>query len=328
MSDPFDYLEARATKTVVIDEVQLQPELFSLLRPLVDADRRPGRFVLLGSASPSLMRGDNESLAGRVSYSELTPIARHEIDDPRLLQRHWLCGGYPLALLGDDLEYSFDWRVEYLESYVTRELPELGSVGQPETLRRLLRMLGAQQGELLNQSGLARALGTSQPTVRNYVDLLERSFLIRQLRPYFVNVRKRLVKSPKVYVRDSGLLHALGRVSTEGQLLDVMLRGGSWEGYVIEQVAAVVHPRSELFFYRTQAGAEIDLVVVGQRGQLACVEVKLNSSPQLTKGFYIAREDLGPERSFVVAPVEERYLLSAGVEAISLDGVLGELAGW
>lgn len=328
LDEGYDFLESRAAQTVVIDEVQVRPELFTRLRPLVDADRRPGRFVLLGSASPTLIRGASESLAGRVSYCELSPLTLDELPDERVRARHWLRGGYPAALLTPDDEGSFDWRVDYLETYITRELPALGAVGQVDTLRRLCRMLAAQQGELLNQSTLARSLGTSQPTVRAYVDLLERSFLVRRLRPYAVSVRKRLVKSPKVYVRDSGLLHALARVETAAQLRDDIAVGASWEGYVVEQIANVVSPRAEVYFYRTQAGAEIDLVIIGRRGRMACVEVKLSSAPKLTRGFYNALEDLGPERTFVVATVAEPFRLAAGVEVCTLTRALDELAGW
>ena len=328
LDEAFDYLESRADHTVVIDEVQVRPDLFRLLRPLVDADRRPGRFVLLGSASPTLMRGASESLADRVSYVELAPLGLMELADPGHRAAHWLRGGYPDALFAPDDAASLDWRVDYLEAYVTRELPALGATANVDAMRRLVAMLGGQQGALLNQSDLARSLGVSQPTVRNYVALLEQSFLVRRLTPYFVNVGKRLVKAPKVYLRDSGLLHAVVGLEDATQLRDHIVVGASWEGYVVEQIAHVVSPRSALHFYRTQAGAEMDLVIVGRRGRLACVEVKFSSSPVLTKGFYHAREDLGPERTIVVAPVGERYLGARGVEVMGLGDALGELGGW
>ena len=343
LDEPYDYLESLSGLTVVIDEVQLMPELFALLRPLVDADRRPGRFVLLGSASPRLMRDASESLAGRIQYTELAPISRVELgartddvrtDDARTDdgrtggERHWLRGGYPDALLAADASASYDWREAYLRTYVTRELPALGSVGQPETLRRLLRMLAAQQGDLFNQSAYARSLGISQPSVRSYVDLLTQSFLVAQLPPYHANVRKRLVKTPKVYVRDAGLLHVLNRIEDAGQLRDSLIVGASWEGYVVEQVRAVVSNRAELFFYRTAAGAEIDLVIVGRRGRVACVEVKFSSAPALTRGFYNAREDVAPERTYVVGLTAERYSRAGGVAVLGLDEALAELTGW
>ena len=328
LEEPFDYLSSQQGRTVVIDEVQLRSELFTLLRPLVDEERRPGRFVLLGSASPQLMRDASESLAGRIQYIELSPIGLGEIPDAVTEAEHWLVGGYPNSLLAPDRRVSYEWRQAYLNTYITRELPALGSVGQPETLRRLLRMLSAQQGELLNQSAYARSLGISQPSVRSYIDLLTQAFLVAQLQPYHINIKKRLVKSPKVYVRDSGLLHALNRIEDQDQLRDTLLVGASWEGYVIEQIRGVVSPGADLHFYRTAAGAELDLVIVGRRGRVACVEVKLSSAPVLTKGFYNAQGDVGPERTFVVAPVQERYARKGGIEVLSLGEALEELEGW
>ena len=312
----------------MIDEIQLKPELFRLLRPLVDENRNPGRYVILGSASPDLIRDANESLAGRVKYIELAPIGLTELPEQISASTHWLAGGYPNALFASDQEESYDWRESYLYTYITRELPALGSVGQPDTLRRLLSMLAAQQGELMNQSAYARSLGISQPSVRSYLDLLTQAFLITQLQPYHINIKKRLVKTPKVYVRDSGLLHVLNRIENEGQLRENILVGASWEGYVIEQIRGVVSPRAELFFYRTAAGAEMDLVIIGRQGRIACVEIKFSSSPALTKGFYIAQADISPEVTYVVAPVTERYSRKGDIEVLTLPDVLEELNGW
>ena len=327
LDEAYDYLGARADVTVVIDEIQVRPELFTVLRPLIDAQRRPGRFVLLGSASPALIRGANESLAGRISYLELAPLTLAEVAGRYPASDHWLRGGYPASLRAGG-ELSYEWRASYIESYLTKELPGLGGVESVDLLRRLVYMLAGQQGALLNQSGLAKSLGTSQPTVRRYVALLEQSFLIRQLRPYAVNVRKRLVKSPKVYLRDSGLLHVLSRVETAEQLSRNIVAGASWEGYVVEQVAQAVSRRAELYFYRTHAGAEVDIVIIGRRGRMACVEVKHSSAPSLSRGFYSALEDLGPERTFVVAPVREAYARDGGITVAPLTEVVEALDGW
>ena len=327
--DAFAFLEERAGYRVVIDEVQVMPELFSVLRPVIDADRRPGRFLLLGSASPQLIRGANESLAGRIGYHELTPLTLGELNAyPDLERRHWLRGGYPLSLLLDDDEASDLWRASYLETYVTRELPRLGVVGEPGNLRTLLQMLSGQQGELLNYSSLARSVGATQKTVKSYVELLDEAFLLRRLPPFHVNVRKRLVKAPKAYVRDSGLLHALLGVDETLQLTAHPAVGASWEGYVVEQVVSSLGPRVRAYFYRTHAGAEMDLVLVGRAGRIACLEVKRSSAPTLTKGFHHARADLGPSMTLVVAPVGEAYALGDGVEAVGVAEAIERLRGW
>ncbi len=323
-----DYLESLGALTVVLDEVQVRPELFAVLRPLIDADRRPGRFVLLGSASPELVRGANESLAGRITYYELTPLRLTELPTTVSPQRHWVRGGYPESLFAVEDEGSLAWRDGYLETYVTKDLPAVYPLEQPAVMRRLLRMLAGQHGELLNLSNIARALGVAQPTVRRYVDLLTSSFLVRQLPPYAVNVKKRLVKSPKAYLRDSGLLHALLDIETVGALRDSVAIGASFEGYVVEEIASVVSPRARLYFYRTHSGNEVDLVVIGRSGRMACVEVKVGSAPVLTRGFYSALDDLGPEVTYVVAQVDEPYPKGDRVEVVPLGVVLERLRGW
>lgn len=329
LSDPLDFLERRAQRCIVIDEIQVMPELFSLLRPLIDADRRPGRFILLGSASPQLIRGASESLAGRIGYTELRPISISELaHDKELQAKHWIRGGYPEALLLEDIDASELWRINYLESYVTRELPQLGSVGEPAVLRRLLQMIAGAQGDLVNHSALSRALGVTQRTVKSYIDLLEQSFLVRQLSSFHVNVKKRLVKAPKLYIRDSGLLHAQLGITDENQLTASIAVGASWEAYVIEQIIAILRPQTAPYFYRTHAGAEIDLVLQGRQGQLVCIEIKRNAAPKLTKGFYTAREDLGPTKTIVVAPIKESFSLNNGVVAMPLSEALEVLADW
>ena len=324
----FVYLESQQERLVIIDEIQNRPELFTILRPLVDADRRAGRFILLGSASPALDTGAKQSLAGRISYSELGPLSLNELTDDMQRSKHWFHGGYPDSLLAKSEDISADWRVSYIEAYVTRDLPQLTGILQPDALRRLLRMLAAQQGELLNQSSLARALGVSQPTVRTWIDLMVQSFLVRSLQPFHINVKKRLVKSPKIYIRDSGLLHSLCQLDSREQLNNHTIVGASWEGYVIEQIAAIVSAQCQLYFYRTQVGAEMDLVLIGRQGRMACVEIKLSSSPSLSRGFHSAREDLGPEITLVVCPVPEGFTMIPGVEAAPLLHALDVLHNW
>lgn len=274
------------------------------------------------------MRGASESLAGRITYHELTPLRLTELPENFGQGAHWIRGGYPESLFAPDEEASLGWRDSYLETYVTKDLPAVYPLEQPAVLRRLLRMLAGQHGELLNLSNLARALGVAQPTVRRYVDLLTGSFLLRQLPPYSVNVKKRLVKSAKAYLRDSGLLHALLDVESKSALRDSVAIGASFEGYVIEEIAAVVSPRARLHFYRTHSGNEVDLVVIGRSGRMACVEIKVGSAPVLTRGFYSALEDLGPEVTYVVAQVEEGYPKGERVEVVPLGVALERLRGW
>lgn len=331
LGEPERFLaEASRSATVVIDEVQIMPELFTALRPVIDAERRAGRFVLLGSASPTLLRGASESLAGRIAYAELTPLLHGEVAplNQPTEYRHWLRGGYPASYLREGADASIEWREAYLSSYINRELPQLGSVAEVEVMGRLLSMLAAQQGDLLNLSNLARSLSVSQPTVRRYVELLERSYLLRLLRPYHVNVRKRLVKSPKAYVRDSGLLHALLGVDAYEQALRHPRVGASFEGYAVEQIIGAASPRTEPYFYRTQAGSEMDLVLRARSGRLACVEVKFSSAPTLQKGFHHARTDLGPERTLVVATVERPSQREGGIEVVDLPEALARLSEW
>ncbi len=275
-----------------------------------------------------MIKGASDSLAGRIGYVELTPLLRTEIEDASAREFHWLRGEYPGSLLASSDSASEDWRANYLEAYITKELPRLGTSGNVGALRRLFSMLAGQESELVNRANYARALGVSEPTVRTYLDLLEQSFLIRLLPPYHQNTKKRLVKAPKSYIRDTGLLHLQAGIETEGQLRSSIIGGASWEGYVIEQIAGIVSNYARLYFYRTHTGAEMDLVIVGRRGKIACVEIKLSSAPTLTKGFHVAREDIGPERTIVVASVKTRFALAQGIEVMSLDDALGELQGW
>jgi len=329
LTEPERYLSVAAqTSTVVIDEVQTMPELFTALRPIIDANRSPGKFVLLGSASPALLRGASDSLAGRISYAELTPLTLPELAGKYSWEEHWLRGGYPLSLLPKDAEASVEWRDAYLATYISRELPQLGSVAEIDVMGKLLSMLAAQTGDLLNLSNLARSLGVSQPTVRRYVELLERSYIIRLLRPLHANVRKRLVKSPKVYIRDSGLLHAMLGVDTLEQLFRHPRVGASFEGYVIEQLINATQPRTEVYFYRTQAGSEMDLVLRNRSGRFACLEVKFSDAPTLSRGFYNARIDLGPERSYVVAPVERPSEREGPILVTHIFDALAKLSDW
>lgn len=306
------FLESHESECLIIDEVQRKPELFSLLRALVDQNRRPGRFLLLGSASPDLIRHSSDSLAGRVSYLELAPFSLSEVHTQISWREHWFRGGFPEPLLATIPQRVGRWIDNFISAFVERDLRPLGyQVGTP-TLTRLLQMLTTVHGNLLNMSDLSRSMGVSVPTIGGYLDLLEGGFLIRRLPPYFANVSKRLVKSPKLYIRDSGMLHRLALVRSFDELQTHILLGASWEGYVIEQLRRTAF-ETDFYFYRTQAGAECDLFVVLPDGRKACIEIKFADVPKLTRGFYESVIDLQPDFRYVVVPQGYTYITSEGV---------------
>ena len=319
LTRPELFLPLHRDRLVVLDEVQHLPALFAQLRPEIDADRRAGRFLLLGSASGELLRQTGESLAGRVSYVELTPLLAAELEADLLTEQAlWLRGGYPLSYLADSDDTAFQWRQDFIATFLQRDLPALGVRVPAETLRRFWTMLAHLHGQLFNASQLGRSLGgASHATAGRYLDMLVDTLMVRRLEPYLANVGKRLVKSPKVYVRDSGLLHALLGLATVRQLQGHPVAGASWEGFVVEQVAAALPAGAQIGFYRTAAGAELDLVVESTAGRIG-IEIKFSASPKPTKGFWQALQDLSIERAFVVAPVPRRYPLAPGVEVLPL----------
>ena len=308
---------------VVLDEVQTIPDLFASLRPEIDADRHAGRFLLLGSASGALLRQSAESLAGRIAYLELTPLLIEELvtsaeytatAQATLL---WLRGGFPRSFLANDEAESLSWRSDFIETFLARDLPQLGVTIPAETLRRFWRMCAHLHGQLFNASQLGAALGgVAHTTVGRYLDLLVDALMLRRLPPYLANVGKRLVKSPKVYLRDSGILHALLGIHTLDDLNGHPVAGLSWEGFVIEQILATLPPLTMAGFYRTAAGAELDLVV-DHGGRRVGFEIKLSTAPTVSKGFWNACEDLGLSHVYVVAPVLDAYPLAENVEVIS-----------
>jgi predicted AAA+ superfamily ATPase len=325
LAQPDLFLAQHRDKLVVLDEVQMLPDLFTHLRPEIDADRRPGRFLLLGSASGALLRQRAESLAGRVGYLELTPLLASEVA-PGLgaLQQLWHRGGFPLAHLAPSDRLAYAWRQDFIQTFLQRDLPQMGVSVAADTLHRFWRMLAHLQGQLFNASQLGLSLGgASHSTAARYLGLLVDTMLVRRLEPHLPNVGKRLVKSPKTYIRDSGLLHALLNIASLSDLQGHPIVGASWEGFVVEQIAAHLPEGAQLGFYRTAAGAEMDVVVqVGQRS--LGLEVKFASAPTVTKGFWQARNDLQPTRTVVVAPVERRFPLKDGVDVVPV-GDLPEL---
>jgi predicted AAA+ superfamily ATPase len=317
LSDPGLFLEPLQDKTVILDEVQRAPALFPILRGLIDRHRVPGRFILLGSASPDLIRDASESLAGRIAYFELTPMSYPEIAHLTDYRTHWLRGGFPGSLLVPDEASSSTWRDNFIQTYLERDLPMLGLSANPLLTRRLWTMLAHWNGNLLNYEKLANSLGVTAPTVRRYIDFFESAYLVRRIQPWHVNISKRLVKSPKVYIRDTGVLHALLAINTFEELQGNPVVGSSWEAYILQEIASMLPPRYEMCFYRTQDGTEADLVLVKAGVPDVLVEIKYSSTPRVTKSMYVAASDLKTRRNIIVAPVSESYPLRDGFEVLS-----------
>lgn len=316
LADPELFLSRHVDQLVVLDEVQRQPDLFSVLRVLIDENRRPGRFLLLGSASPQLLRQTSESLAGRISFHELAPFDVSEIKPGHAgLADFWLRGGYPLSWLAESDETSLAWRESFILTHLERDIPAFGIRIPGPTLHRFWRMLAHLHGQMWNASRLASGFGVSAPTVQHYLEILEATYMVRRLPPLHVNLGKRLVKSPKIYLRDSGLLHALLGIRSLDELAGHPVVGSSWEGWVVEQIAQLLSPQWQLSFYRTATGAEMD--VVAERGERRIgFEIKLSSAPSLSKGFWSAMKDLQLEQAYVVAPVETGYPIAEKVEVL------------
>jgi len=322
LEDAQIYLQRHQDKCVIIDEVQVRPELFALLRALTDQKREPGRFILLGSASPHIVKLNTETLAGRIAYHELTPFSYSEINHLFSFTNHWLIGGFPIPLLAEQGFISRKWMADFVETFIHRDLARLGFSITSPILRNLVSMLGHLHGDLLNYSKLGRSLGLSSPTVNKYIEILEGSFLIRRLPPFFENTGKRITKSPKIYIRDSGLLHYLMRITEEEQLYGNPIVGNSWEGYVIEQIIREAPEFSDFFFYRTHGGAEVDLLMITASGKKVFFEIKFSNSPNISKGFYEAAKDISPDEKFIVTPSAESYHKKDGTLIISLSELL------
>ena len=315
--DPELFLKNHDRHTVILDEIHRLPDIFVLLRGLIDQKREAGRFILLGSASPDLLKNSAESLAGRISYVEMHPLHYREIA-PDNYRNHWLWGGFPLSYLAKNDKSRNLWLTDFLRSYLERDLPQLGLSVSPLLMRRLLMMIAGMQGGILNYSMLANSLGVSQPTVKNAVDFLEQAFLIRRLQPYFINIGKRLVKSPKIYIRDSGLLHHLLNVKEVDSLLGHLVAGGSWEGYIIQEIISLLPADALPFFYRSQDGSELDVVIQQGLGISLAIEIKLSDSPTISKGNTISLQDLGNPPLLIVTPSANDYSLKPNVWVCSM----------
>ena len=324
LTDPTHYLSLHGDKLVILDEVQRSPDLFLSLRGVIDARRREGRghgrFLVLGSASNELLKQSSESLAGRIHYSELTGLNPFEIERPagKPFQNLWIRGGFPDSYAAADDWASYEWRQHVIRTYLERDIPQLGPRIPAATLRRFWTMLAHGQGELLNASKLASSLGVTSITVSRYLDLMVDLLLVRRLDPWHGNIKKRLVKSPRTYVRDSGLLHALLQIPDYERLLGHPILGKSWEGFVIENILSVLPSGIHAFFYRTAAGEEIDLLLEWGPHDYWAIEMKASRTPILQKGFHMACEDLNVQSKFVVYTGEDTFPTSHETTVLSL----------
>ena len=324
LDEPEPFFEQHSESLVILDEIHRVPEIFSVIRGTIDQARRQGKdtgmFLFLGSASMGLLRQSSESLAGRIAIVELDSINVLEAHNAGIDQDQlWMQGGFPLSLTAPSAQDSFERRLDFIRTYLERDIPSFAKGANVSLLEDLWRMLASAQGSVLNLSALSRSLGVSPPTVKSYVDLLEKLLLIRLIRPFHANVKKQYVKSPKVYVRDSGLTHALLGLATDRQILGHPVVGHSWEGFAMENILSVVPPRTRFGFFRTAKGAEVDLVLQFPGLQsLWALEIKRSVTASVRRGFYTAREDVSATKSFLVHSGNEHYMLKHDVEAIGL----------
>lgn len=331
--DPTLSIESLRSKTVIFDEIHRLPNIFPLLRGEIDWHREAGRFIFLGSASFDLLKNTSESLAGRISYLEMRPLLFSELDassQENFLNTHWFRGGFPTAFLAPDTELWYQWFSSFVSTYLEKDLPQLGMITEPKQMGRLLTMLSYQSGNLLNNSNLSKSLGVSVTKTIQQIDFLEKTLLVRRLEPFHTNIKKRLVKTPKLYIRDSGMLHFLLRIPNYDALLGHPLSGNSWEGYVIEQIISKLSWLDVPYFYRTADGSELDLVIVNGNDVRLAIEIKLSNAPKISRGNTVALEDLKNPPFLIVTPSADDYLIRenawvCGMKTLdeNLDRLLG-----
>lgn len=322
LDDPETYLTLHSDKLVCIDEIQLRPNLFPVLRSLCDDSEAKGRFLILGSASPDLLKQSSETLAGRIKYIELSPFSLNEAKESGLHDL-WLKGGYPESYLAAN-EFSFEWREAYIKTFLERDLAMLGYRRSPTQMRRFWTMLAHLQGQALNQSKIAGSLDTTAPTVKSLVDMMVDTFMVRVLPPWHKNIKKRLVKSPKVYIRDSGILHSLLSIETMDELQGHPILGASFEGFAIEQVLTGLSSKWNCFYYRSAVGEELDLILQFKE-KLIAIEIKCSRAPTLTKNNRKAIETVNPDQVFLLSLVEKAYQLDETTTVTNLKGLIETL---
>ena len=319
ISNTEDFLNYNKEALIMIDEIQLMPEVFSEIRSFVD-ENPTAKFLILGSSSPEIAQKGSESLAGRIFYFELSPFLWNEIKELKTIEQYRLIGGMPGSFLAKNTKTSFVWLKNYIRTFLERDLRNFGFNVSPAILRRLWIMLAHINGQVLNYSQLANSMGVSHTSIKNYIDILENTYMLRIIQPYHFNIKKRLIKSPKIYFRDTGVLHSLLNIEKFNELYAHPIYGSSWEVTAIENIIEK-YKGWDYFFYRTAKGNEIDLVLTKNNKRIA-VEIKTSSSPKLTKGFWQAIEDLKPSETYVIANVKMSYPLENGVLVFSLEEFL------
>lgn len=328
LDDPEFFFHTQKSKLVCIDEVQMGPELFPIIRVAVDEDRRPGKFLILGSASQDLIRQSSQTLAGRIHFLELTPFTYDELYNDNQ-EKHsdpvfqWPRGGFPESVLAVSDSHSYSWRIDFIRTFLERDIPQFGFNIPAITMRRFWTMLAHYHSQTLNASKFGQALGVSHPTITKYLDIMAQTFMVRVLPPLIANTKKRLVKTSKVYIRDAGILHALLEIENTEDLLGHPIAGASWEGWCIEQILGIM-PDWRPSFYRTSSGEEIDLIIERGRKRLA-FEFKASMSPKVSRGFQGTLSVLQPDHTWIVAPVQEPYPKYPGVTVTNIKEVLQDI---
>jgi uncharacterized protein len=321
MNESEYYFKLHIDKCIVIDEIQIRPELFAIMRAAVDDNRVPLRFVVLGSASPDIIWDSSESLAGRISYIQMMPFSLTEVDGDYWRKHHFL-GGFPESYLASSEKQSRTWLDNFIKTYIERDLPMLGLSASHLMIRRLWEMLAWQNGNLLNATAIGNSLGLSNHSIRRYIDFLEGAFMVRSLEPFAANIKKRIVKSPKIFISDTGLLHRLLRINSYDELLGMPVLGASFEAYVLQQILAEKSTDLEVFFYRTHAGTEIDFVLAKAMKPVACIEVKYSSAPKISKSLMIGIEDLKTSNNYIVVPDSELFNKTHHITVCGINGFI------
>ncbi len=326
LAEPILFFNQHKDKIICLDEIQRLPEIFTILRSIIDDNNRNAQFILLGSASPQLLKQTSETLAGRIVYHELTPFLQSELPNTYTkdaISSYWFRGGFPRSVLAIDNEISEVWRKNFILTFLEKDIPNLGFGYPPEKIRRLWQMIAHSQGQLVNLTELGKSLGISHTMIRQYIDLLEQTYMIRVLQPYFGNTKKRITKTPKIYIRDTGILHSLLRISSPEIILGHPVAGSSWETMVIENIISQTSNYTHSF-YRTSNGNEIDLILENGTNTFA-IECKLSSAPKLSRSFYSVLDDVKAKFAWVVAPVNDSYLIKENVKVCNLETIIKDL---
>ena len=324
LQTPELYLIQHLDKCIIIDEIQRKKKLFPLLRSVIDRDRKNAMYIITGSASPELIRDSSESLAGRIAYIELPPSHIDEIDKLQI-NEHWLKGGFPLAFLVKNNKESILWREQFIRTYIEKDLPILGLDIAYDSFKKFITILAHNNGQTVNYSSIAKSMALSTPTINKYIDFLNKALLIKKIQPFIPNIKKRIVKSPKIIFKDTGILHSLLGIDLFDNLQSHIYLGASWEAYVTNQIHSILKSEYELFFYRTHHGAEMDLLIEkGGKIEMA-LEIKYTNAPKLSKGNLLAIDDIRAKANFMITPSSDTYPIKEHITVISLLGFMDYL---